>query len=143
MTRRTLPCVNYLKITTAKNGMCLHVIDIILIGFGFLRGFQIRDQNRHASPSASPAKNINLMHVTQNRSKRLKMSQGSLPHTHNLNLRLETQLAKNRKFLHVARKSVIEPIIMHGPSLYAQNCSIFSTVSLQHFLLKSRETCST
>jgi hypothetical protein len=141
MTRRTPPCINCLKIDTAKNRISSHVNDIILIGFDFLRGFQICDQNRHASPGAPPAKNRNIMHVTRKRSKRLRMSQGSILHTQNLNLRLGAQPAKNRKFLHVTRKSAIGLRIMQGPTLYAQNCSKLSTESLNHCLLKSRDTC--
>jgi hypothetical protein len=36
------------------------------------------------------------------------MTQGSILHTHNLNLRPEAQPANNRKFLHVAWKCVID-----------------------------------
>jgi hypothetical protein len=74
---------------------------------------------------------------SRKRSKRLRMSQGSKICAQNLNLGLGAQTVKNRKFLHVARKSAIEPRIMQGPSLYAPNCSKFSRDPLKSCLLKS------
>ena len=52
-----------LKIDTAKNRKSLHVHDIILIGFDFPQGIQIRNQNQHASPGAQPTKNINMCQI--------------------------------------------------------------------------------
>jgi hypothetical protein len=69
MTSRTPPCVRCLKIDIAKNRMCSHVNDTILIGFDFSRGFQIRNFNWHASPGVLRDKIRNLMHVTWNMSK--------------------------------------------------------------------------
>jgi hypothetical protein len=57
-------------------------------------------------------------------SKRLKLSQGSILHTQNPNLRLGAQPAKNRKYLHDPRKNVIGLSIMQGPTLYPQNCQM-------------------
>jgi hypothetical protein len=59
----------------------------------------------------------------------------------NLNLGPRAYPTKNRKFLHVARKSVIGHRIMQGPILYAQNCSKLSSGPLKPRLLKSRDTC--
>jgi hypothetical protein len=126
MTRRTLPCINCLKIDTAKNRISLHVNDIVPIGFDSLRGFQICDKNRHANPIAPLAKNRNIMHVARKRSKRLRMSQGSILHTQNLYLRHGTQPTKNRKYLHVALEKC------HRDQYYARTnyvCSILSNES--------------
>jgi hypothetical protein len=73
---------------------------------------------------------------SQKRSKRLQMSQESIICAQNLNLGPRAQTAKNRKFLHVARKNAIEPRIMQGTSLYAHNCSKLSRDPLQPCLLK-------
>jgi hypothetical protein len=40
------------------------------------------------------------------------MSQGTILHTHNLNLNPESQPAKNRKYSHVAQKNAIELSVM-------------------------------
>jgi len=66
---------------------------------------------------------VNCVTSSQKRSKRLWMSQGSIFHTKHLNPGPRAKPAKNRKFLHVAQKSVIGPRIMQGLILYAQNCS--------------------
>jgi hypothetical protein len=141
MTRRTPPHVNCLKIDTAKNRISSHVNDIILIGFNFPKDSKstIRIDMR--------ALVLNLLKIeicdksSRKRSKRLRMSQGSILRAQNLNLGPGAQPAKNRKFLHVTRKSVIGPRIMQGPSLYAQNCSKLSSDPLKPCLLKSRDTC--
>jgi hypothetical protein len=140
MTRKTLPCAKCLKINTSNNKICLHVNDIILIGFSFPRGIQICHQNQHVSPSAPPTKNRHIMHVTRKRSKRLRMSQGSKLHTQTLKLRPKAQPAKITN-THMSPEKVSWPRIMQGPTMYAQNCSRLSTGSLKHYLLKSSDTC--
>jgi hypothetical protein len=124
MTRRTPPCVICLKIDTAKNRMSSHVNDIILIEFDFPRGFQICDQNRHASPGAPPAKNRNTACHPGKRSKRLRMSQGSILHTQNLNLRPGAQLLKIESSCMSPEKMPSGSVIMQGPTLYAQYCQM-------------------
>jgi hypothetical protein len=56
------------------------------------------------------------------------MFQGSIICGQNLNLGPGAQTAKNIKFLHVARKSVIRPRIMQGPSMYAQESELLQIV---------------
>jgi hypothetical protein len=128
-------------VSTAKNINSLHVHDIILIGFIFPQGIQIHNQNRHASPGAQPAKTRNMSQIIPERSKRLRLSQGSIICAQNVNIGQGAQTAKNRKFLHVARKSVIGPRIMQGPSLYTHNCSKLSRDPLKPRLLKNSNTC--
>ena len=84
---------------------------------------------------------VNCATSSRKRSKRLWMSQGSIVHAHNLNPGPEAKLAKNRKFLHVTQKSVIEPIIMQVLILYAQNYSKLSRDPLKPCLLKNSNTC--
>jgi hypothetical protein len=104
MTRRTPPHVNCLKIDTAKNRMSLHVNDIILIGFDFPK------DSKSAIRIDMRALVLNLLKIeicdksSRKRSKRLRMSQGSILHAQNLNLGPGAQPAKNRKFLHVTEK---------------------------------------
>jgi hypothetical protein len=57
-------------------------------------------------------------------SKRLRMSQGSILHAQNLDLRLRAQPSKNRKYVLDPRKNAIKLNIMQGPALYAQNCQM-------------------
>ena len=61
---------------------------------------------------------------SQKKSKRLRMSQGSILHTQILDLSPGAQTTKNRKYLHDPRKSVIRLRIMQGLILYAQNCQM-------------------
>jgi hypothetical protein len=84
---------------------------------------------------------VNVPHHPRKRSKRLWMSQGSILHIQNLNPGPEAKPAKNRKFLHVARKSAIGPRIMQRLILYAQNCSKLSRDPLKPCLLKISTTC--
>jgi hypothetical protein len=84
---------------------------------------------------------VNCATSSRKRSKRLWMSQGSILHAQNLNPGPGAKLAKNRKFLHVAQKSVIGPRIMQGLILYAQNCSKLSRDPLKPCLLKNSNTC--
>jgi hypothetical protein len=78
---------------------------------------------------------------SRKRSKDLWMPQGSILRSQNLNLGPESQPAKNRKFLHVARKNVIGPRILQGLILYALNCPKLSGDPLKPCLLKSSNTC--
>jgi hypothetical protein len=84
---------------------------------------------------------VNCATSSQKRSKRIWMSQGSILHAQNLNPGFGAKLAKNRKFLHVAHKSVIKPRIMQGLILYAQNCSKLSRDPLKPCLLNNSNTC--
>jgi hypothetical protein len=78
---------------------------------------------------------------SRKRSKRLRMSQGSIICAQNLHLGHGAQTAKNRKFLHVALKSAIGPRTMLAPCMYAHNCSKLSRDPLKPCLLKSSNTC--
>jgi len=68
------------------------------------------------------------------------MSQGSILHAQNQNTRLGAKPAKNRKFLHIAQKSVNGPRIMQGLILYAYNYSKLSRDTLKPCLLKKIAT---
>jgi hypothetical protein len=83
---------------------------------------------------------VNWATLSRKRSKRLWMSQGSIMRSHNLNLGPREKLAKNRKFLHVAQKSVIRSRIMQRLILYAQNCPKLSRDPLKSCLLKNSNT---
>jgi hypothetical protein len=61
---------------------------------------------------------------SRKRSKRLKMSQGSILPSQNPDLRPGAQPTKNRKYLHDPRKNAIGLSIMQGPTLYAQKCQM-------------------
>jgi hypothetical protein len=78
---------------------------------------------------------------SRKRFKRLRMSQGSIICAQNLNLGHGAQTIKNRKFLHVIRKSAIGPRIKQEPSLCAHNCFKLSRDPLKTCLLKSSNTC--
>jgi hypothetical protein len=125
-----------LKIEIPRMSMILYSLDSIF-----------RKESESAIRIDMRALVLNLLKIeicaksTRRRSKRLRMSQGSIICTQNLNLGLGAQTAKNRKFLHVAWKSAIGPGIMQEPSLYAQNCSKLSKDPLKLCLLKSRDTC--
>jgi hypothetical protein len=84
---------------------------------------------------------VNCAKSSQKRSKRLLISQGSTICARNLNPGPGAQTTKNRKFLHVARKSAIGPRIMQGISLYAQNCSKLSRDPLKPCLIKCSNAC--
>jgi hypothetical protein len=76
----------------------------------------------------------------QKRFQRLRMYQGSIMCAQNLNMGPGSQTTKNRKLLHVTKKSVIGPRIIKEPSLYAQNYSKVSRDPLKLHLLKSSNT---
>jgi hypothetical protein len=78
---------------------------------------------------------------SQNRYKRLKISQGSKLRAQNQNQRLGAKIAKNIKFMYVSQKNVIRLRIMQGSSLYAQNFSKLSSDPFKPCLLKSRDIC--
>jgi hypothetical protein len=125
-----------LKIESPRMSMILYSLDSIF-----------RKESESAIRIDMRALVLNLLKIeicaksSRKRSKRLRMSQGSIICAQNLNLGPGAQTAKNRKFLHVARKSAIGPRIMQGPSLYAQNCSKLSRDPLKPCLLKSSNTC--
>jgi hypothetical protein len=124
MTRRTPPCVKCLKIDTAKNRISPHVNDIILIDSIF------REDSKYAIRIDMRALVLHLLKIenadksSRKRSKRLRMSQGSILYAQNPDLRPGAQPAKNRKYLHDPRKNAIGLSIMQGPTLYAQNCQM-------------------
>jgi hypothetical protein len=84
---------------------------------------------------------VNCATSSWKRSKRFWMSQGPILHARNLNLGPRANLLKIESFLHVAQKSVIEPGIMQGLILYAQNCSKLSRNLLKPSLLRNSNTC--
>jgi hypothetical protein len=120
MTKRTLPCVNCLKIDTVTllkiECTCMSVISYssdsifhedyksaIRIDMRSLVLYLLKIEITDKSP--------------RKRYKRLRMSQGSILHTQNPDLRPRVQPAKNRKLLHVVLKSAIRLKIMQGPTL--------------------------
>jgi hypothetical protein len=61
---------------------------------------------------------------SQKRSKRLRMSQGSILYAHNPDLRPIAQPYKNRMYLHDPRKNYIGLSIMQEPTLYSKKCQM-------------------